>query len=630
MPPKPSRSRRKKARNPATLTPPPQFSEGRAGFGIAVFTLCFLASCLVVYQTIGPPATPAAPGASWSWLASFRALVVGDQLGYAAIAANVKWLNFDFVEPFTATGNIIYTRNWYVAIGLVAWFFNIPVTLSWQVCGIAGFLLGLGLMATACYRNTSRYWTSLIPGMLAVTGVYLGIGSDAWYQPVPGTPHAVFWSPYVLFHALNAEVGACFLLMVAAFLFFQSLFAPAKRDKVILLCASAFIVGFVSSVASYFFLAATLISLATIAFFEFHRIKNKTHRLLAWLIPAALFTGWILLRPDSPGGLAYYAIGVLPIAYLLLSFAVKNFYPAMLAGASFVAGILPQLLPTLKAILANDAFLAYRETSSQGNLNVPFVDGVIAAAPFLILIAVIVCHTLATNTPNKNLKRSLALGCLYGFFMLSWNNVWGFQQEPYRLWLNTLTLSALILSPLFAEALVGAFKVLRRVNLHRFHRFGTASLLALFMALYVNALPGFTVFANSVQFINVDTPDLRRQLSLINSTDYAGSGALLLLDPGCRRISPLILKTAAEVNVAYYRLGMAWPDNKALLDKLKHQLETGAELQAGDLTAANIFGVLTHSQCPPPTFQADAAEIVREPDSGVGADDYYALYRVVE
>ena len=645
-----------RVQQPVPVSPSPLSPPGMApGPGVVVFLLCFLLSGVIVYQIIAPPASPTGigTGPAWSWLKSFRAIGFKDQLGYAAIASNVKWLNFDFVEPYTSTGSIIYTRNWYVLIGLLAWALDIPVMLSWQVCGMGGFLLGLGCMAYACYRHTSRYWVSLIPGMLMLTGMYNywwapeagQIPLDAWQKRLEF--NRSLWSPYVIFHVLNAEVGACALLMIAAWLFFQSLVATTRRTTVLLLCASAFIVGFVSSVSSYFFLVAMLISLATIAFFELHTIRRRTHKLLSWLLPTLLFVGWVFLHTGTTGGLGYYAIGVLPIAYLVLACSIRHLYPAVLVGTSFLVGLLPQLLPTILAILSNDPFLAYRQTSSAGRGPVPFVDGVVAAAPFLIIMLLGLLSTFATDTSAKSPKRALALGCIYGFFMLSWNDIWGFHQEPHRLWIDTLALSILILSPLYAEALVSALKVFRRFAVNRL---GTVCLLVLFGVFYVQALPGFGAFREAVRFFDIDTPYLQRQLSLIRSTDYASTRNLILWNAGCgathpiATMSPSTLKVAADVNVAHYREGMAWPANKDLIDKFRHQLRVGGALQVDELIQADIFGVLTHSTCRPPRFRADGSvgqadggvnggheriEIVQEPaESRAGQDDYYSLYRV--
>ena len=615
------------------------------GPGVVVFLLGFLLSGVIAYQAMAPPASPMGTGTgpAWSWLKSFREFFFEDQLGYAAIASNVKRLRFDFVEPYTSTGSIIYTRNWYVLIGLLAWALDIPVTLSWQVCGMGGFLLGLGFMACACYRHTSRYWISFIPGMLTLTGVYVGRAPEPWIIELS---RGALWSPYVIFSTLNAEVGACALLMIAAWLFFQSMVARTKRTTVLLLCASAFIVGFVSSVSSYFFLAATLVSLATIAFFELHTIRRRTHKLLSWLLPTLLFVGWVFLHSSTEGGLKYYAIAVLPIAYLVLACSLRHFYPAVLVGTSFLVGILPQLLPTLSAILSNDPFLAYRQTVTAGMGQVPFVDGVVAATPFLLIMLLGLLSTFETGTSDKNLKRALVLGCGYGFFMLSWNDIWGFHQEPYRLWVDTLTLSVLILSPLYAEVLVSALKVFRQFTVNRL---GTACLLVLFCVFYVQALPGFGAFRDSRTFFDIDTPSLQRQLSLIRSADYASTRNLILWNPGCgasfeSRLAPLALKVSANVNVAHYKMGMAWPAQKALIDKLRYQLRVDEELEVDELIQADIFGVLTHSTCRPPKFRADGSvgradggvnggheriEIIQEPaESRAGQDDYYSLYRV--
>ncbi|MDD9858952.1 MAG: hypothetical protein OXU40_00685, partial [Nitrospira sp.] len=195
--------------------------------------------------------------------------------------------------------------------------------------------------------------------------------------------------------------------------------------------------------------------------------------------------------------------------------------------------------------------------------------------------------------------------------------------------------------------LVSALKVFRRFTVNRL---GTACLLVLFCVFYVNALPGFGAFREEVRFFDVDTPHLQRQLSLIRSTDYASIRNVMLWNAGCgamhqvATMSPFTLKLTADVNVAHYSMGMAWPANKDLIDKFQHQLRVGAELQVDELIQADIFGVLTHSTCRPPKFRADGSvgradggvnegyeriEIIQEPaESRAGQDDYYSLYRV--
>ena len=80
-------------------------------------------------------------------------------------------------------------------------------------------------------------------------------------------------------------------------------------------------------------------------------------------------------------------------------------------------------------------------------------------------------------------------------------------------------------------------------------------------------------------------------------------------------MSPFALKVTADVNVAHYRAGMAWPANRDVIDKLRHQLRVGGALQVDELIQADIFGVLTHSTCRPPRFRADGS--VGQADGGV-------------
>jgi len=88
-----------------------------------------LAEALVLVALLGP---------IWDreWWRGFRGNFSGDQLSYAAIAANVAEGDPWFVEPFTETGTLFYPSFWYQAMGLISLVTGAPIYLLWTVMGV--------------------------------------------------------------------------------------------------------------------------------------------------------------------------------------------------------------------------------------------------------------------------------------------------------------------------------------------------------------------------------------------------------------------------------------------------------------------------------------------------------------
>ena len=94
----------------------------------------------------------------------------------------------------------------------------------------------------------------------------------------------------------------------------------------------------------------------------------------------------------------------------------------------------PQVVLTLAGILGGDAFLSFR-TGSANDLSVRPVDGLVAASPVLLPVLLVLAAGIRYREP---LWVAVSGGGAAAWFVAATNDVWGANQEPYRMYLNSL------------------------------------------------------------------------------------------------------------------------------------------------------------------------------------------------
>ena len=500
-----------------------------------------------------------------------------DQLAYTAISVNASNGVLSPVEPFTQTGLSIYPSWWYVLNGAIAGATGIPVLSLSALLGLVLVLLVITYSGFVSLRASGAAWAPLIPAALIWTGPLALAISDSWYISLDS--HGVLWGPYGLFLPLNAESAATALGSVALLRLlhlFVNRDSPRKHG-VLNYLVIGLIIGLLGNFHTYAFLGIVTIASVWLLAFCVMRSSSPWHRVVL-IVPAALvLVAGPLLRP---------VVGALPLFALVLVAATLPSFVILLRGnhvrqvvfglAGFGVGFLPQVILVAQAYIQDLPFLSYR-TEQSGDLGVTVLAWLLASVG-LLLVGVWVWYRLRGNV----IARSLLIALLVSNVVLSFNNVWGFGQEPYRFWIGTYTISVIVMAPLIARSLTEEpappGSGLRAIGLVG----------AVILALSTWNVGGFRDAINESGFIDLESP---HNLALSELTvDAQGTfAAEPCIDPG-------VMKLASGQAVAYYSPGIAWPTNKSGIDRLLTEMNASA-LTAEGLDQAGVDFFVTDSSC---------------------------------
>jgi len=271
----------------------------------------------------------------------------------------------------------------------------------------------------------------------------------------------------------------------------------------------------------------------------------------------------------------------------------------------------PQILWVLQGLQSNDPFLAYRQVQS-GNLGIDPLAFVIATLPIGLWVLAITISTRHRSLPVP-VKTFVASGLL-ALIILSFNDVWGFVQEPYRMWIASLTLTALMAVPITALVLANAGHVGSRVSI----RVAAAAALAAVALSWWN-VGGFRAFVNDIEPISFGSSRLSALADLTQ-----GRGGLLTSDP-C--IDPSHLKIASRERVAFYLTGLAWPADRSSIDSV---IESRRDelLEPDVLRQAGVTYLVTDSACPVAWDPAGTGAFALVDEVPYGSDDDRAYLRL--
>jgi hypothetical protein len=317
-------------------------------------------------------------------------------------------------------------------------------------------------------------------------------------------------------------------------------------------------------------------------------LRAKSRKLL--VITVALFVITLIA-----GSLFREAIGALPVFALMLiatlpglwCFAQRRVTLIAVGLFFFVLGAAPQFLSMLSGTLARDPFLTFRVDRS-GDLGVPLWAFVLLGSPILVTWAVI----LWVQVKRKgNAEIALLVGWFLAFVLLSFNGAWGFGQEPYRFWINSVIVFVVVATLTLPVGLIPALRTNIRLRI-----------LAAFAAVLVGAslwnVGGFREYVGQQGNIDFSTPRFTALAELISAEPLASG--LLTAEP-C--LNPRDLKVVTGAPVAFYNLGLAWPDNKNEIDALIEANNAGV-LDVELMRAAGVSYLITDTGCPTQWYPA--------------------------
>lgn len=525
------------------------------------------------------------PGATTSEstpLGDFRGYFAFDQLTYAGIASNAASGNFTLVEPFTETGISYYPSLWYLLLGLIAGISGLGVPAVWTILGAGVIALAVMVVGFAAYRMSGQTWAPALVGpALWIGPIALAVG-DEWYLPLQS--HAVLWGPYGELFSLNAEavgisIGATALMV----LLIVSARSPRKPRSLLAVAVAGLLIGLLANVHTYSFFVtlgfvASWLSIVGIGLSSANRRFVLTGISLAIVVAVTIAGTFMGALRESLAIFALMMLAALPGA-IQVAWRVPQYATVGLLSLAVAAS--PQIIQVLRGISANDPFLAYRQVQS-ADLGIGIGPFILATLPIALWVLAITLGARWARLPLP-LSSSAAAG-LVALTILSFNDLWGFVQEPYRMWIASLTLTALVAVPLTAKVLaIGA-----DAWSHKSLRVLAAFSIALVALSWWN-LGGFRSFVNELQPISFDSSRLSA-LGLLTS----GQGGLLASDP-C--VDPLHLKIVSRERVAFYSPGLAWPANREVLD---HVIDNRSQniLDTESMRRAGVIFLVTDSSCP--------------------------------
>ena len=536
--------------------------------GLAVGGSFLTAQALSLWALLGPVSNA-------DWTKGFRAYFSNDQLSYAAIAVNSSQSIGSSAEPLTGTGVSFYPSGWYHFLGLVNNVTGVPVNLLWQVLGLATIGIAIAILGLIAHTLSRRWWAPILPGLALFTGTLSTFIHDYWYTSL--SAHAVIWGPFGTLFTLNSEAIALMGGTVALALILWHLLAPSRSNTRIFIAAA--LIGLLANLHTYAFFTTASFAAAFITITAL--ITAKSRRRTVLVIAA---TGLVLVFSNPIAAL----IGPLPLFALLLLVAAIAAYPfiksnlyttfSLIALAGIAAS--PQVIRTLLGIASQDEFLAYRQGSSL-DLGVPLIAAAVAAIPLILFAIYILFVSRVMPGRSQEVIYSFFAATAIGAVIMSTNDLWGFNQEPYRFWLQYSIITGFLISILLAYALSFQQK-----------RTGLA-VLVVAVLLWLISLADFAGFFSYAREQGVLPTQDSRALAIQELTKEIPSGSReLILSSRCT--DPQLLKLITSRPVAFFNYGLAWPDNREEVRDLNERL-TGNTLIG--LQAAQVGYVITDSNC---------------------------------
>jgi len=510
----------------------------------------------------------------------FRGYFPNDQLAYAGIAASAKAGNFGLVEPFTQTGVSFYPSWWYKIIGQFADWTGLEIPAAWSFLGLSVILGSVAFIGIAAFRITGRAWAPLVIGVLLWIGPLSSILFSNWYVNLDS--HAVLWGPYGALYPLNAEVAGLAIGGSALVLGYWTLSRPqwSRNKRLALFAVAGLGLGVIANFQTYSFLTLTAVVFWVMAVTGLLQTRSRQ---------AFLVTVGSLFLVLLAGSFLRDVIGSLPIYVLMLVTTLPGLWlfarerlAIMSTGLVFyLIGAAPQIIWMISGTLNEDPFLTYRVDQS-GALGVPLWAFLALGSPILVTWFAILWAQVLRNGVKEI---ALLVGWFIAFVLLSFNNFWGFGQEPYRFWIDFVIVFVFIAALTIPTAL-------NRSILSRRGLVGVIALAVVLVGASLWNVGGFRAYVASQTSIDFDESRVKAitELVAVNST----SEELIVAEP-C--IDPGTLKVATGARIAFYNLGLAWPDNKEALDAVLESSKAGT-FDIDQMRSAGITQLITDSSCP--------------------------------
>ena len=390
------------------------------------------------------------------------------------------------------------------------------------------------------------------------------------------------WGPYGALYPLNGEAAGLTLGSCALVLGYWVIARPAwpKLARFALFGLSGFVLGVVANFQTYSFLTLTAMTLWIIAAGGLLMARSRRLLIVSALLLAVALVSGPLIR-GTVGALPVYALMLIPTLPGIWGLARLRLPLAATGFVFFLVGAAPQVIWLISGTLDKDPFLTYRVDQS-GDLGIPIWAFIVFGSPVLFAWGAI----LRVQIMRRGTKEiALLVGWFVAFVLLSFNGWWGFSQEPYRFWINSVIIFVFIAALTFPSSETSSYFSSRRSQIL------SVMTIVLIAASFWN-VGAFRSYVSSQGNIDFNSTQLKA-ISQLVSAKTSGEG-LLTAEP-C--LDPRYVKVVTGVPVAFYNRGLAWPENKTEIDAVLDAGKIGV-LDTDLMRAAGIAYLLTDSACP--------------------------------
>ncbi|GAA1946058.1 hypothetical protein [Microbacterium deminutum] len=525
----------------------------------------------------------AAPGPMQALRTAFR----HDQLGYLSIVADVASGNLQSHEPVTETGVNHYPRAYYTLIGLISRGFELTPVSAWNIGSAVLQLAAVAVLSVTMSRLSRRWWVGMLAPLPFFTGTLATLQSGSWYTHLD--EHAVLWGPFGAMFPNNGETAGLSVITMVLCALAWVWTRPARRpSRVVVSLVSAAALGALSAVQTYSYLTGMYIIAAIVAIYFLQGAR------VWWFVATLGAVGIVWVAgpaiADRVGQLPMLMFGLLPtVPGLILGVKASRGWLALYAAVAAVAAA-PQIVWTVSGLVTGDPFLTYR-VASNVDLGVAHPPTIIASLP--VVLPLVLVLGVAWRWRNR-IGIAALLGTGATAALLSMNDLWGANAEPYRFWIEMFFLGGVVTT--LAACHLGGLPSAAR------HRVATAGGKILLRTtavacavVYAVSLLDLWGFIHDPKMNATWNPHSSRDTALADAARTAArnSDSLVLTD---RCIDPRTVKVTSAAPIAYFYLGMAWPERVDAVAEIMSQRDQG-KVSASTLAASDTGWLLSDSHC---------------------------------
>jgi hypothetical protein len=524
------------------------------------------------------------PGWNWS---SFRNYFQGDQLSDFAGVINAANGNFSSVEPYSETGSYNDPHAYLDFLGEIARVTHVPPLAIWNFVGVGLQMALVVVISSTAFALTRRWWSTLLGSLPFIIGT-MSFSGGSWYTTLKS--HAVLWASFGSLFTLNSAAAG---IVFCSAIFLVLIFAESRKSRPIyvqLACIGvAAGIGILANVDTYCFFTAAFFGVYGLSIYAISKAENFKLLVPVVILVVVLF----LVGPElehSVGRLVSFAFGLIPAVPGLWVAMTRWRRTVILALLAAIGTAAPELIGTVTALHAGNPFLVYRQGATSG-LGIDWEHGLLCSVTLLVPLALVLFGGLKCKRP---LWIAYSAGSIIAWFLLSTNDAWGTNQEPYQLWIDSFAIIGFTIVPIALEVIVYFLRFPRRRTAPV--QFTGRAIIAMITVV-------------SVTLISISSVDwLRFYRSLENGT-FAMTGPQQTAEVEASKkisnrqlvftdlcLSPWIFKAVTGARVGFYSLGLAWPTRYTAISTVWTDAQAG-KLTAEDLSAAGIGWMVTDANC---------------------------------